>query len=277
METNRKKFILVGVIILALCAAITGFFYSRNKIRPKSPGDEMLRSSTLVQLSESFLSIGAAAERISIENAEPVVRSYSEDRTHFIIENFPCVKQLPELPTGCEITSLCTVLNFYGFSIDKVTLSNAYMKKIPVGSDYPTVGFWGDPTENGTNGCYAPVISDAANKFFTENGASYAAVNLTGTDLSRLLLFLDRNQPLILWTTTGLQQPTKAGSFTMPDGKQFSWYMPFHCVVVYGYDLEEGLLYAADPLSGPVTYDYSLFQKRYSQMGSQAVLCYPIR
>lgn len=38
------------------------------------------------------------------------------------------ILQLPELPTGCEITSLATVLNYYGYDISKTQLADEYLE-----------------------------------------------------------------------------------------------------------------------------------------------------
>ena len=35
----------------------------------------------------------------------------------------PFISQEPDLPTGCEITSLAEVLHFYGFNVDKEILA----------------------------------------------------------------------------------------------------------------------------------------------------------
>ena len=39
------------------------------------------------------------------------------------------VSQYPSLPNGCEITSLATVLNYYGFNVTKDELARDYLKK----------------------------------------------------------------------------------------------------------------------------------------------------
>ena len=39
------------------------------------------------------------------------------------IDNFPCLNQLPELPTGCEVTSLTMVLNYLGYDADKTDIA----------------------------------------------------------------------------------------------------------------------------------------------------------
>ena len=56
------------------------------------------------------------------------------------------MSQYPELPTGCEITSLTEVLNYLGYGIDKETLARNYLDM----RDTVTQGcfveyFWGSP------------------------------------------------------------------------------------------------------------------------------------
>lgn len=43
------------------------------------------------------------------------------------IEDFPIVLQMPELPTGCEITALTMVLNYYGYPVDKVSMVSNFL------------------------------------------------------------------------------------------------------------------------------------------------------
>ena len=45
------------------------------------------------------------------------------------IECYESLNQNPELPTGCEITSLTSVLNYYGCNVDKTTMADEYLKK----------------------------------------------------------------------------------------------------------------------------------------------------
>lgn len=77
------------------------------------------------------------------------------------IEDFPLIMQMPELPTGCEITALTMTLNYYGFQIDKVTMATKYLPTLPSADVYVTEDgilygndmnqfFIGDPaSENG--------------------------------------------------------------------------------------------------------------------------------
>ena len=60
--------------------------------------------------------------------------------------NVEFLSQKPELPTGCEITSLTTVLNYLGYDVSKETMANEYLPKC----DISEVSFWdyflGDPS-----------------------------------------------------------------------------------------------------------------------------------
>ena len=46
------------------------------------------------------------------------------------LTDFEIIEQYPELPTGCEITAMTMVLNYYGYNVDKVTMALDYMPKV---------------------------------------------------------------------------------------------------------------------------------------------------
>ena len=57
------------------------------------------------------------------------------------------------------------------------------------------------------------------------------------------------------------------------DGEKLYWKYPLHCVVVTGYDMEKQEIYICDPLKkDPVTVNMELFEQRWRQMESQAVI-----
>ncbi len=89
------------------------------------------------------------------------------------------VPQNPELPTGCEITSLTAVLNYYGYDVSKTTMSDKYLEKTidKIGNFWEV--FVGNPRTNGF-GCYAKPIVNAANKYLSSHGNRHQAVNLSG-------------------------------------------------------------------------------------------------
>lgn len=63
------------------------------------------------------------------------------------------ILQNPELPTGCEVTSLAMVLNYWGYDIDKLTLATDYLKKGEIGSVNFKEAFVGDPRSAEAYGC----------------------------------------------------------------------------------------------------------------------------
>lgn len=71
-------------------------------------------------------------------------------------DDFKALNQNPELPTGCEVTSLTMVLNHLGLDISKTDMCD-YLDKGAVGHTDPKEKFVGDPTNSSSYGCYSPV------------------------------------------------------------------------------------------------------------------------
>lgn len=184
---------------------------------------------------------------------------------------FKAVKQHPELPTGCEITALTSVLNFYGYNVSKLTMSDKYLEKgDAMKTDYHTA-FAGEPRSESSYGCYAPAIVNAANKYLIENKSLMRAEQLNGYSLDELLKFTDEGTPVIVWTTLNLWESVYTESWSVGKGKSVTWLANEHCMVLVGYTDDE--VYAADPEYGKImTYSKSLFNKRYKELFSQAVI-----
>lgn len=88
----------------------------------------------------------------------------------------PFISQEPDLPTGCEITSLAEVLHFYGFNVDKEILATNYLPMRDTADagcfiDY----FLGSPWDEHGSGCFAPAIVTAANSFLKNNNSNLTA------------------------------------------------------------------------------------------------------
>ncbi|MBR1764999.1 MAG: C39 family peptidase [Ruminococcus sp.] len=190
------------------------------------------------------------------------------------------ILQNPELPTGCETTSLTILLNYLGYPADKVTLARNYLPKQSFywengemyGADFRTT-FAGDPEDSYSYGCYAPCIVTTANSYLSATGASARARDLTGTDLDTLLVScINSGSPVLIWiTSANLHETALTTVWKTPAGNQVQWVAYEHCVVLSGYDADAGLIYVADPLVGNTSYSYSLLRQRYIDMGSQAV------
>lgn len=213
-------------------------------------------------------------------NDESVERDYLPDESYFnraavneqsAMLSLNCVYQMPELPTGCEITSLTTVLNYLGYSVSKETMADVYLPKCSLQEGSFWHYFVGNPRSEYSYGCFAAPIVEAAQEFLTDQGSLYQAANYSGSDFSVLLNEVAAGNPVILWSTIGLKPAYQTQSWKI-NGEVVRWTAPEHCVVLAGYDLAEGTALISDPLVGMVMRDLDTVVCRYNQMSSQAVV-----
>lgn len=186
---------------------------------------------------------------------------------YYKMEDFEWLSQNQELPTGCEITSLTSVLNYYGINVKKETMADDYLKKGD-GSYYKM--FLGNPRDAGSFGCMAQPIVDAANLYFKKNNVSMKASNVSGVTFDKILEYVSQGVPMIVWNTMGMAPAYESQTLTL-DGREYTWIAPEHCVVVVGYDLDNNEVYVADPMAGMVTRNLKTFEERYDSLKRQAV------
>lgn len=190
----------------------------------------------------------------------------------YVIEGFEAIMQEPELPTGCEVTALAEVLNYLGFDIDKVELCDNFMPVDYEGAVNMYYAYIGDPKSNNGFGCYAPVIVKTAYEYFESVDSPCYAVDITGTDFKYLLFQITQDRPVIVWTTMGQMETYPNYKWTAGNGEDMVFNDYQHCVAIYGYDLNAGVIYTADPLVGNTTYEMSRFETIYDIMYKQAVV-----
>lgn len=182
------------------------------------------------------------------------------------------IYQYPELPTGCEITSLAVVLNYLNFPTNKLDLTDNYLIKDNYGVSDFNNAFIGDPRSSSGHGCYAPVIQKSATLYFEQNGYSNKAIDLTGTDLTDLYKYVENGFPVITWTTSGLVEPYQTYVWTLPSGEDVYWMTNEHCVVLIGYNIDDNTVTVVDPQKGVINYDTKLFNQRYEELNKQAII-----
>ena len=180
------------------------------------------------------------------------------------------INQKPELPCGCEITSLTMVLNYYDIEADKCDLADNYLPKGNIGSTDYNKAFIGNPRDSSSYGCYAPVIKTTANGYLKAKNSKIRATDISGKEFKELLPYVDDGTPVIIWGTIGC----KPGSYTttwVVDGNEIKWYAPEHCMVLVGYTSKK--VFVADPLEGKIVgYERTTFVERYKSLGKQAVV-----
>ena len=176
----------------------------------------------------------------------------------------PCCMQNPELPTGCESVALTNALLYYGYSLGKTTIASSYM---PYGSG-GVYDFIGNPYDYSGWIICAPGITDTANDYLSQAGGGVAARNITGTSLAGLRSYLDRGQPVVVWTTIGMGEPGDVEAYR----SGYPLRSNNHTVVLTGYNPFNGSYQVADSLDGTVWRNGDRFEYLYNAMGKQAVV-----
>ena len=215
------------------------------------------------------------------EETEPETEAFSVDikkpRDHkiakkCIIKDFETVLQCPELPTGCEVTSLCQTLNYLGFDVDKETLADEFMPIDFDGSTTMDHAYIGDPKLNDGFGCFPPALVQTADAYFESIDSPCYAENMSDIDLQTLFYQIEEGRPVIAWITIDLVELAPEHRWTTLDGEEMWFSGMQHCVTIYGYDLNKNIIYVADPLKGNMEYDLERFERMFDLLGKKAVI-----
>ncbi|MEK3884891.1 C39 family peptidase [Paenibacillus sp. PL2-23] len=241
------------------------------------------------ELSQEAVSVSLLQknQEVALTSAIPdFVRGYawgedgSLDLSEVYIDNVPVVMQKPELPNGCEITSLTAVLNGLGFDLTKENMADHYLPQEPFyrkdgklyGAD-PNKAYAGNPRDAIAWFSYAPPIIEAANKVFDEFGGGYTPVDLTGSTREGIYTELDAGRPVVIWVTLDLSPPKVTSSWYFSDtGELFKAPVNLHCVVLNGYNKASNIVHVMNPLEGQVTYDADAFFASYDALGTHALV-----
>lgn len=205
------------------------------------------------------------------------------EESGYLIADFPIVYQLPQLPTGCEITSLTMVLQYYGLEADKEKMAAGYLPTSPstnryTGSDGRVYGidldayFVGNPFDEDSGMICGPAaIVTAANGYLTDQGSSLRAADYTGTQPEELYALVEQNIPVVVWVTIGMtpRQPARSGWYT-ESGKYVDWTSNDHCAVLVGYT--DTSVWVADPLAGLAEYDREAFEEVFASRSNRCVV-----
>ena len=198
----------------------------------------------------------------------------------YLIEDFPVTLQMPELPTGCEITALTMTLNYYGYPADKTVMASEYLPTVSpdlyYGEDGRLYGpdmneyFVGDPfTEDGII-CGTGAIVTAADEYLSDMGSSLRAVDLTGSSVEELYARVSMDQPVVVWVTISMADRGEVDGWYTEDGEFVGWSHGDHGAVLVGYT--DTTVTIADPISGEIEYDRAQFEEVFASWGNQCVV-----
>lgn len=191
----------------------------------------------------------------------------------------PEVMQFPQLPNGCEATSLAALLQYRGLPANKLDLAYAYIPRedftywsgFGVGPD-PERAYAGDPATDSGFYCFAAPLAQGANRYLHEMGSSMHAFDVTGVTDEGLKQYLRGGDPVVVWVTLDLYRPY-TGSYVwliQNTGEVYTPYSNLHCVVLMGWGRDTCTL--MDPLRGIRTVDRQMFLNCFEQMGRRALV-----
>lgn len=209
----------------------------------------------------------------------------------------PYIDQTKEWPTGCESVSAVMLLQYLGENISVGEFAEHCLEKVPLferdgrlyGGD-PWKVFVGDPADDKSMGCYAPVIRKALTRAFEQSGRSSAEagtargyetncrsawepVDLTGVPMELLLRdYIDNDMPVIFWASIDLKETCAGPEWIIADtGEVFEWRSNEHCMLLVGYDKDN--YYFNDPWHdhGTIGYERKLVEKRHAEQYNMAV------
>lgn len=196
------------------------------------------------------------------------------------LTDFDIIEQYPELPTGCEITAMTMVLNYYGYNVDKVTMALDYMPKVQaefyrsedgrlMGPDLENF-FVGDPTEETGYICGTGAIVTAANAYLTDVGSDMTAVAMKNAQPEELYDLIDQGTPVVIWCTINMEDRAETDGWYREDGTYMEWSTNDHGAVLIGYD--EDTVTVADPIYSRITVSRVQFEKIFAERGGQCVI-----
>lgn len=268
-NNKKRKNILTTFILLisitALCLVI-GIYYRDNHKQKEDDNTVVLNvDSTLETLSVDPERIKSAI----LEHTTRATENYEYPNSFSL--DIPFVSQYPELPTGCEITALTTVLNYLGYNVDKLTMADYYLDKGKMGEVSPYKAFVGNPRDEDSCGAFAPVLVNSATKYLKSQRSYMDVYNITGAEYNELLDYVDDGHPVLVWETMYMKEPYESCTWNI-DGENIMWLSREHAMVLIGYTQSTYIM--ADPLRGICEYDKELVETRYKSMGKQAIVIY---
>ncbi len=189
----------------------------------------------------------------------------------------PFVAQNPQLPRGCEVTSLTMLLQTAGVAADKMTLARE-IDKVPFFANgkhgNPNTGFVGDmyTLSNPGYGVYHAPVERLASRYLPGR-----VVDLTESSFDDLLTkYVGRRLPVWIVTNATFRE-LGAHEFTtwstVSGDVQITWHD--HSVVITGYGPDFVLI--TDPLASTPNKRLARepFRRAWEQMGRQAISYLP--
>lgn len=185
--------------------------------------------------------------------------------------NVPLENQMPDLPNGCEVTSLSMLMNYYGIKVSKNELAETiqHVDSFTDGGKYrgnPHQGFVGHMTIANAGWCvYNEPLYNVARKYTSH------IENITGSDFLSLIKLVSNGHPVMIITTTTFNKVNNMQTWDTNTGKVNVTPSSYACVIT-GYSKPKKVVYVNNPYgykNQPV--NWKNLQASYNQQGRQAL------
>ena len=185
--------------------------------------------------------------------------------------NVPLENQMPDLPNGCEVTSLSMLMNYYGIKVSKNELAETiqHVDSFTDGGKYrgnPHQGFVGHMTIANAGWCvYNEPLYNVARKYTSH------IENITGSDFLSLLKLVSNGHPVMIITTTTFNKVNNMQTWDTNTGK-VNVTPSSHACVITGLCKPKKVVYVNNPYgykNQPV--NWKNLQASYNQQGRQAL------
>ncbi|WP_243356354.1 C39 family peptidase [Bacillus litorisediminis] len=194
-----------------------------------------------------------------------------------VLLDVPILRQYPELPRGCEVTSLAMLLQDANVNVGKMQLAEE-VKKHPTPYEKKNGEvYWGDPNngflgdmysfDSPGYGVYYKPIQILANEYSPDR-----IIDLTGKNFTDLQVYLSKGVPIwVITNTTYKKLPESSFQTIHTESGEIKITYKEHSVLVTGYD--QNHVYINDPITGEKNKKVEMedFIEAWKQMGSQAI------
>jgi len=199
------------------------------------------------------------------------------------LDKVKVMPQRPELPRGCEVTSLSVLLDYYmedgpdkmelADGINVSTIDYKELDGIINFADMHTefAGSMNDISQPGLGVYISPIVA-LAKQYIESDDKTRGAFEVTGLTFKQLLSFVSQGNPVLVITPNRYRSVPEYALevWKTPDGYMEVTYQE-HSVVVMGYD--DNYVYYSDPSKGIIDKrPFDEFQAGWESIGSQAMV-----
>lgn len=188
----------------------------------------------------------------------------------------PTIGQHPQLPRGCEVTSLAMLLRYYDVEVDKMELAQKIKKDKTTYKQTDEGIYFGNPNEgfvgdmysfsNPGLGVYHGPIADLAREYLGDQ-----VLDFSGGSFYQIFQHINADRPVWVITNTAYKKLDDSHFQTwQTDQGEIKITMKEHSVLVTGYD--EEYIYFNDPMKAEIRKaPINNFREAWVQMGKQAI------